>query len=126
MPTITEEPEQRQAWEHALEYAHLDRAIYQRDQMVMINCGAEMPGSHVGSVRLQQPDGVIYGRMEVTFKAQAQLEGLLGAQLAAGRMQAVLTPPLEDYYTTGFRARRVLPFTVNMGQLRQRTGRRIR
>ena len=53
--------------------------------------------------------------MDVTFKAEAQLEGLLGAQLAAGQMQAVLTPPLEDYYTTGFRARRVLPFTVNMG-----------
>ncbi len=96
-------------------HAYVDRAIYQRDQMVIINCGAEMSGSHVGSVRLQQPEGITYGRMDVTFQAEAQLEGLLGAQLAAGQMQAVLTPPLEDYYTTGFRARRVLPFTVNMG-----------
>ncbi|MCX6030081.1 MAG: hypothetical protein NT169_12400 [Chloroflexi bacterium] len=115
VPTITEKPELRQEWEHALEYACLDRAIYQRDQTVMVICRDEMPGSRAGSVRLQQPDGVIFGRMDVTFKAKAQLEGLLGAQLAAGRMQAVLTPSLEDYYTQGFRARRVLPFTVNMG-----------
>ncbi len=27
----------------------------------------------------------------------------------------MLTPPLDDYYTQGFRARRVLPFTVNVG-----------
>jgi len=115
VPTITEEPEQRQAWGRALEHVHLDRGIYQRDHMVMVICRDEMPDSRAGSVRLQQPDGVIYGRMDVTFKAQAQLEGLLGAQLAAGRMQAVLTPPIEDFYTQGLRARRVLPFTVNMG-----------
>jgi hypothetical protein len=117
VPTITEEPKQRQAWEHALAHAYLDQAVYQRDQMVTVICGDAMTGSRVGSVRLQQPDGMIYGRMEVIFKAGAQLEGLLGAQLAAGPMQALLTPPIEDYYTQGFRARRVLPFTVNMGHL---------
>jgi hypothetical protein len=115
VPTLTEEPAQRQAWERALEHVHLDRAIYQRDQPVMIVCDDAMPGARSGSIRLQQPDGLTYGRMDVTFKAGARLEGLLGAQLAAGPMQAVLTPPIEDYYTQGFRARRVLPFTVNMG-----------
>ena len=115
VPTITAEPKLRQAWERALAHAYVDRAIYQRDQMVTIHCGAEMSEAHVGSVRLQQPEGITYGRMDVTFKAEAQLEGLLGAQMAAGQMQAVLTPPLEDYYTTGFRARRVLPFIVNTG-----------
>jgi hypothetical protein len=115
VPTITTEPEQRQAWERVLAHAYVDRAIYQRDQMVTIHCDAEMSGEHVGSVRLQQPEGITYGRMDVIFKAETQLEGLLGAQLAAGQMQAVLTPPLEDYYTAGFRARRVLPFIVNAG-----------
>ena len=115
VPTLTEEPVQRQAWERALEHVHLDRAIYQRDQPVMIVCDDAMPGTRAGSIRLQQPDGLTYGRMDVTFQAGARLEGLLGAQLAAGPMQAVLTPPIEDYYTQGFRARRVLPCTVNMG-----------
>jgi len=115
VPTTTDKPEQRQIWEHALEYAHLDRAIYQRDQMVNLICRAEMPGAYSGSVRLQQPDGATYGRIEVTFQPQVQLECLLGAQMANGAMQAVLTPPFEDYYAQGFRARRVLPFIVNMG-----------
>jgi hypothetical protein len=115
LPTITQEPAERQEWERALEHAYLDRPIYQRDQTVMVICGDRMPGSRSGSVRLQQPDGVIYGRMDVTFQAGAQLEGLLAAQLAPGPMQALLTPSIEDYYTQGFRARRVLPFTVNMG-----------
>jgi hypothetical protein len=115
VPTITEDPAARQEWEAALAHAHLDRAIYQRDQPVMIICDAEMPGARSGSIRLQQPDGLTYGRMDVTFQAGAQLEGLIGAQMADGPMQAVLTPPIEDYYTQGFRARRVLPFTVNMG-----------
>jgi hypothetical protein len=115
VPTITEDPAARQEWEAALAHAHLDRAIYQRQQVVTVVCDAEMPGARAGSVRLQQPDGLIYGRMEVTFQAGAQLEGLIGAQMAAGPLQALLTPPIEDYYTQGFRARRVLPFTVNMG-----------
>ena len=115
VPTIAQRPELRQEWERAFEHAYLDRAVYQRDQTVMIICDDEMPGSRAGTVRLQQPDGAIYARMDVTFQAQARLEGLLGAQLAAGRMEAALTPRPEDYYGQGFRARRVLPFTVNMG-----------
>lgn len=115
VPTITADPQLRQEWENALKHAHLDRAVYQRDQMVTIMCDAGMPGARAGSIRLQQPEGIIYGRMEVTFEANAQHEGLLGAQLAAGPMQAVLTPPFEDFYTQGFRAQRVLPFTVNTG-----------
>jgi hypothetical protein len=63
VPTITEVPELRQEWENALKHAYLDRAIYQRDQMVTIICGDEMPGSRSGSVRFQQPNGIVYGRM---------------------------------------------------------------
>lgn len=115
VPTITKTPTQRQEWERALEHAHLDRAVYQRAQTITVVCDDAMPGVRHGSIRLQQPDGLTYGRMDVTFKAGARLEGLIGAQMAAGPMQAVLTPAVEDYYTQGFRARRVLPFTVNTG-----------
>lgn len=114
-PTITGEPERRQEWERALEHVYLDRAIYQREQTVTLVCADAMPGKRGGAIRLQQPDGAIYARMDVTFEAGARLEGLIGAQLAAGPMQAALTPPLEDYYTQGFRARRILPFIVNTG-----------
>ncbi len=115
VPTITDRPEQRQEWEQALAHAHLDQPVYQREQMVTVVCDDEMPGVRGGAVRLQQPDGITFVRMDVTFKAGARLEGLLAAQLAPGRLQAVLTPPLEDYYTRGFRARRILPFVANTG-----------
>ena len=115
VPTITQDPVLRQEWERALEHVHLDRAVYQREDLVTLLCDDEIGEACAGSVRLQQPDGVIYAWMDVAFEAGARLEGLIGAQLAAGRMEALLTPRIEDYYSQGFRARRSLPFSVNTG-----------
>jgi hypothetical protein len=114
VPTVTQEPERRKEWENAFRYAYVDRAVYARDDTVQIICRDDMPGWHKGAVRLQKADGSIYAEIYSDFKAKLKIEGLLGMQLTAGPMRAVMMPPPEFYYDRYFRARRMAPFAVSM------------
>lgn len=116
VPTITEQPERRQDWERSFEYAYADRAVYGRDDPVQIICRDDMPSWYQGAARLQTPDGAIYAEMYVKYRSNEKLEGLLGMQLTAGRMQVSMMPEPETYYNRKFRARRVFPFYVSMGR----------
>lgn len=116
VPTITEQPERRQDWERSFEYAYVDQAVYGRDDTIRIICRDDMPSWYQGAARLQTPDGAIYAEMYVKYKSQEKLEGLLGMQLTAGRMQVSMMPEPETYYNRKFRARRNFPFYVSMGR----------
>ncbi|MCX7669882.1 MAG: hypothetical protein N2439_07415, partial [Anaerolineae bacterium] len=92
LTTLTLRPKDRLTVERAYQFPYLERAVLTADDVGRLLCPPDTPGNHESVVRLQTPEGWIYGESHGTVKAGAQIAGVYGVQLPAGPMQAILMP----------------------------------
>ncbi|MEJ5199559.1 MAG: hypothetical protein WHX53_11605, partial [Anaerolineae bacterium] len=112
LTTLTLRPKDRLAVERAYQYPYLERAVLTADDVGRLICPADTPGAYESVVRLQSPEGWIYGEAHGTVKAGAQINTIYGVQMPPGPMQAILMPPPTLFYEANLRARRTHYFWV--------------
>lgn len=103
---------ERQALDRAYQSPYLDRAIYTRDDSITLICPEDTPMAAETVMRMQTPDGWIFGETFGSIGPERTIPGIAAVSLRPGAMQAVLTPPHMQYYEAHLRARRALPLWI--------------
>ncbi len=112
LTTLTLRPQERLAVEHAYQFPYLDRAVLTPDDTPHMVSPDDTPGAFESMVRMETPEGWIYGESYGSVRPAAQIPGVHAIQLPSGPMRAVLMPPATLYYEANLRARRVHHFWV--------------
>ncbi len=112
VPTVTENVKERLAMERALQCVHLDRAVYTRGDTLRLISPEDTPGQFQTTMRVQTPDGWIYGESYGSVGAGTTIESVDAVQLPSQAMEAFLMPSPTLYYESQMRAQRALPFWV--------------
>ena len=112
LPTVPHNIPLRQRLEASFAQTRLDRAVYANDQPVVLVLDAESDTPDTVHMRLQRPSGAIFSETTGKLSMQTPVVGARGVQLPSGEMQAVIMPPLGEFYEAKLRARRTCPFWV--------------
>lgn len=112
LPTELEAIARWQNFERLFEQAYVDREVYGRDEQVTIRWPENMRLRLPITVRIQTPDGRIYAEAYPTVEGGSAVKTVYGVEVPPGPYQAILMPPLQEYYTTPLRIQRTLNFHV--------------
>lgn len=110
--TLTVNPKERQAVERAYQFPYLDRVVLTPDDTPHLISPDDTPGAFEAMLRMQTPDGWIYGESYGSVRPGAEIPGVHAVQLPSGAMRAVLMPPSTQYYEAHLRAQRIYRFWV--------------
>ena len=112
VPTLAIDPKERLAIEHAYDATYVDRAVLTPDDTPHLIGPEDLSGAFESVLRMQTPDGWIYGESFGSVRAGSEISGVTAVQLPAGLMQALVMPPHTQYYEAGLRAQRSHRFWV--------------
>jgi hypothetical protein len=112
VPTLALDAKERLALERAYDATYLDRAVLTPDDTPRLVSPEDLPGAFESVLRMQTPDGWIYGESFGSVRAGSEISGVTAVQLPAGPMQALVMPPHTQYYEAGLRAQRSHRFWV--------------
>lgn len=110
--TLTLRPKDRLAIERAYQFPYLDRAVVTGDDVARLISPEDTPAAYKSVLRLQTPEGWIYGEAHGSVSAGTEINTVYGVQLPPGPMQAILMPPPTLFYETNLRAQRTYRFWV--------------
>ncbi len=110
--TLTLNPKERLAAERAYQFPYLDRAVLTPDDTPHLISPDDTPGAFEAMLRMESPEGWIYGESYGSVRPGERIPGVHAIQLPAGPMRAILMPPATLYYEAHLRARRVHRFWV--------------
>jgi hypothetical protein len=113
VPIPIEAVARRQTLERVFEAAYLEQDVYVFDDFIAVNWPEEMAASASISIRLQTPEGRIYGESQRTGQAGNQAKIGIPYQLYEDYYHALLMPRPQEYYEGNMRiTRRIGLWTV--------------
>jgi hypothetical protein len=109
VPTLVQSVERRQALEEMFEAAYLERDVYVGGDEILVKLPEGMDATANATVRLQTPTARIHFE-SVRLGPSTGSDASLGRayDVPEGRYDAVLMPPLPDYYQANMRLQRKL------------------
>jgi len=106
IPVPVEAVARRQILEKVFEAAYLEQDVYVYDDFIKVHWPDEMTASASVAIRLQTPEGRIYGESERMGKAGNQAKVGIPYQLREDHYHALLMPRSNEYYEGNMRITR--------------------
>jgi hypothetical protein len=112
LPTLAERIERRQQLERIFTAAYLDRDVYGHTDEIVVRWPATLAEASPVAIRVQKPNGEIFGEFWPIAQASLAAGLLKGMQLLDGPHQVVLMPPPEEFYVRNVRVQHELALWV--------------
>ena len=106
----------RQALEQIFDAAYLDKAIYHRDDEIIVRWPADFKLAGEITIRVQTPSGRIYTEGHPSVRGGSVVKLGKAYQRPDGAYWVTLMPSAEDYHVHGFRILRHIPIHIANGK----------
>lgn len=106
----------RQAFEQIFDAAYLDKAIYHREDELILRWPAEFKLAGELTIRVQTPSGRIYTESHPSIRGGSVVKLGKVYQRPDGAYHVTIMPSPEDYHVHGFRILRHIPIHIANGK----------
>lgn len=116
LPTTIRPVDRRALLERVFDQAVTDRDVYTREQPIVLRWPVDAPESAILAVRLQRPDGRIYGEAQRKAAGGARIEMGHAVQFPEGDFGLVVIPHPQELYEGNMRVQRTIPIALTHGR----------